>query len=227
MPDLIRHVHKSNMGVKRLIDTFREYWAHKNNDSDHPNDTKSPTPSSTNDSTVTTPQQHPSCISKRQLELKIASIASKDTHCGSGKIWTIHNDILRQYGFSIENEVTPLNIKRAESSSPDNSKKKTTPSQVPVGMKSIKHFFNSPSNNNSASRGVVRRSLSLQTPPQKKRRIALEPVIILDNQKESHKTVPCTKECSESTELPPQGGIDWGKQLEDRSKLIVPADIHV
>lgn len=214
MPDLIQHVHKSNMGLKRLVDTFRDYWGHKNSQGD-PDDTTKPSP---NDST---PQSHPSCISKRQLELKITSIANK----GSNKVWLVHGETLRQYGFNMDTDVTPLII-RSESPS-DIIKRKTTPSQAPVGMKSIKHFFTSPSDN---TLNVARRSLSLQTPPpQKKRRISLEPVIILDEEN----VVPCREKNPEvitpTDAAAPliQGGIDWEKQLQERNKLTVPADIHI
>ena len=112
MPELIRLVHGSAMGVGRLIKTFRVHWGRKVL-------TSSSEPSSSNSSEpiLETPNSHQkdttkyenaSGISKRQLEIKIQSIAIKESRPPHSKpVWCVHDSVLQRYGIDPQ-EITPL-----------------------------------------------------------------------------------------------------------------------
>ena len=210
MPDLIKMVHRNQMGLKKLVDMFREHWARVN-----PAKVASPNTkelSSPADVNVT----HPSGISKRQLEQKICSIATKETRPGSNKAqWWVSGDVLKQYKLAEEDLVPLINEPR---NSPVERK-------TPQGMKDIKQFFKA-SNTNTPVRKVVR-SLSLTDPPPlKKRRVnltTLSPGTVRsidsdedkENQGEGRDAIMATEK-----------GIDWQKEILERNKIPVPIDIH-
>ncbi len=185
------------MGLKRLVDTFRDYWAKQGH-----------TLSITDNDIL----NHP--ISKRQLELKILSIATKDNRHGYSKLWYVNEEVIKEHGL-IESQLTPLSIME---SSPDKSKQHTT---TPKGMKDIKHFFKTPDNKRTANdtmKGVSPiRGVSI-TPPVKKRRVALTPILVTDDKEENIKM-----ETSSTTD----NGIDWHKALKERNKISVSIDIHI
>ena len=135
MPDLIRLIHKSSIGVSRVIKTFRTHWGAKISNSLHknllPESTGTPpasietspnsTPKTTmypyqNDSTPKTTrtpahlQEYESLsgISKRQLERKIQAIAVKEQRAPIHKsVWYVHDSVLKQYGLKDE-DIIPL-----------------------------------------------------------------------------------------------------------------------
>ena len=121
MPDLIRLVHNSSMGVKKLVKTFRVHWGAKQPcfsaapfSLEQPNSIQSPqavTPSSNNLHTPTPSSEEchaSSCnISKRQLENRILAIANKEVRSPKAT-WQVRQEILLQYGFS--GAVDPLEV---------------------------------------------------------------------------------------------------------------------
>ena len=184
MPDLIRHIHKNNTGLKKLTETFREYWATKS------------------DPSVKRPLSNDCGISKRQLELKIVSIATKDGHHG---YWNVNSEVIKQYGILEDQLLVPITVDR---SSPDTGKRKT-----PKGLRDIKQFF-------KKSPDETRLTDTTQSPPIKKRRISLTPMFIIDSEGE--------KENNEVKITPLRGGgIDWQKTRQERNKISVSIDIHI
>ena len=108
MPDLIRLVHESPAGLKRLIKTFRMHWGARVMAEQEESKADDPSMTSAQPSEVPktpkTPQSQPnyestSGISKRQLEMKITKIAEKESRVTSSKpLWYVHDSVLRQYG---------------------------------------------------------------------------------------------------------------------------------
>lgn len=122
IPDLIRFIHKSGMGMTKIINTFRVHWGAKVSSSHlplpspHPDAQGSaphPQPGkidSTPKSTINPFREYAntSGISKRQLEKKIQAIASKEVRLPlSRSVWYVHDAMLKQYGLDQEN-FTPL-----------------------------------------------------------------------------------------------------------------------
>lgn len=92
MPDLIRLVHGSSMGLNRLIKTFQTHWAARTHTGDS-------TPGPVAARTPDTPQELiAACgISKRQLERKITAIAVKEHRPPNSKpLWFVHDTVLQQ-----------------------------------------------------------------------------------------------------------------------------------
>ena len=218
MADLIRLVHKSQMGLKKLISTFRKHWGLHKMAIDE------------SETTPTDDYESKSGISKRQLEQRITSIACKDTRGlpGNRSMWHVKEAILHQYGFT-SNHVTPLK----PLGSPDRRNKKGSFCKKPTVT--IQQFFTPTAQSN------VARRLSLSPPPTKRlctdsvRDCATTPTIIDitgDNTSDTQKTATPTinkatadtdKE-NKVTNMP--SGIDWKAQLINSNKLVVPIDVH-
>lgn len=205
MPDLIKHVHKSSAGLKRLIDTFRDYWSRG-----HASVAEQLLPTAT--------------ISKRQLEMKITTIAAKD-QCT--RLWIVRREVLEQYNIT-ESDLSPKACVISKTS-PTNLTP-TGKSKQPKGasVKSIKEFFASPS---ETKNNVLTQSNHAFTPPppSKKRRISLEPVIVLSEDENSKEN--CTRkeawQGDPKVTLPPPKGIDWQEKVRERNKISVSIDIHI
>ena len=138
MPDLIRFVHKSPMGMTKTIHIFRAHWGAKvrgnsqdpvTDSKDVPMATNGLTPHKTNHShsvIAATPKRSKtptdfgslgfaSGISKRQLERKIQAIAVKEIRPPSVKaLFYVHADVLHEYRVDEENMVALV----SDSSSP-------------------------------------------------------------------------------------------------------------
>ena len=81
MPDLIKLVHGNTVGLNKLMIKFRKQWTSKclgRDVTDEEVDKKSP-------------------ISKRQIEMKIQNIASKEKRNGRSR-WYVHSHILEAFG---------------------------------------------------------------------------------------------------------------------------------
>lgn len=122
MPDLIRFIHKSSMGMSRIIKTFRTHWGAKSstgspdvktplsklpnqlNTISTPSRTDSTTPKGTKTSSPFQEYESASGISKRQLEKKIQAIAIKEVRAPVFRpVWYVHEEVLKQYGLDLEN----------------------------------------------------------------------------------------------------------------------------
>lgn len=124
MPDLIRLMHGSSIGVTRLIKTFRTHWGAKrlqqSATSDRSEDATRHTPPTDSNTRQSSPPllipntpnfkspnqtvefENASGISKRQLEKKIHEIAIKESRPPSHKPqWYIHESILHKYHIDI------------------------------------------------------------------------------------------------------------------------------
>ena len=230
MPDLIRLVHCSNIGMKRLIDIFRSHWAAVKNESL---------------SVKTTPNQeenvvhndmchHPSGISKRQLEQKITNIATKETRTHSNKpLWYVHTSVLQQYGFA-EDKVIPLEIIGSPQQGVASSNKKIGNKKTPCNkIRKMQDFFKTPPDHKTTSfykphSENVARCLSLSEPPTKKQRLDNttpdDTIVIEDSCNKENESPPSTDGIKDATSFT---GIDWDKQLAECNKIIVPIDIHI
>lgn len=114
MPDLIRLVHGNPSGLKKLVKEFRMYWKKKTDptsdeqetvqdtskldvsvDADEKTDALD-TSKTLNDSKVETQDEF--AISKRQLEIKIPSIAVREKRPEFKKVcWYVRAEVLKQY----------------------------------------------------------------------------------------------------------------------------------
>ncbi|XP_062575727.1 chromatin assembly factor 1 subunit A-like [Saccostrea cucullata] len=121
MPDLIRLVHGNLAGIKKLVKEFRLYWKHKTNEKQMEVNEKSEEKMEVEESvkkpdeskTVNLdesdakegPETKPNSesedefsISKRQLEMKITSIATREKRDSYKKIcWYVNDSVLEQY----------------------------------------------------------------------------------------------------------------------------------
>lgn len=113
MPDLIRLIHKSSIGVNKIIKTFRTHWGAKvsiNSPNPVPPAEDKPVDSTPKSTNPTQMQEYANAsgISKRQLEKKIQAIAKKEVRVPMGRpVWYVHESVMKQYGLSQEN-LTPL-----------------------------------------------------------------------------------------------------------------------
>jgi len=112
MPELIRLVHGSAMGVGKLIKTFRMHWGAKLIcSSSNPGISNSSEPvleTPTSQQSNTTQYESASGISKRQLEIKIQSMAIKELRPPNNKpVWYVHDPVLKQYNMDPQ-AITPL-----------------------------------------------------------------------------------------------------------------------
>ena len=112
MPELIRLVHGSAMGVGRLIKTFRVHWGRKvltsSSESSSSNLSEPILETPNSHQKDTTKYENASGISKRQLEIKIQSIAIKESRPPHSKpVWYVHDSVLQRYGIDLQ-EITPL-----------------------------------------------------------------------------------------------------------------------
>lgn len=155
MPELIRLVHNSSMGIKKLVKMFRVHWGAKQ---PHP-----PIIPSEQLPSMCSPKALPPCginhklatpsseeyyasvcnMSKRQLESKIVTIATKEVRSQKA-MWYVHQEILQQYGLS--DAIIPLEVLglSAVDKSVDHSCRgrrgiKRSGSHPPV--KTLQHFF--------------------------------------------------------------------------------------
>ena len=148
MPDLIRLIHKSAIGVGKIIKTFRTHWGAKI--STNPPSTPLPdvldsTPKSNPNATLFQEYANASGISKRQLEKKIQAIATKETRPPLNRsVWYVHETVMKQYGLSKENFVPLV---------PDNSllSPKLTDHQPPM---------KTPESANQVSKAVKRKNVA-------------------------------------------------------------------
>lgn len=136
MPDLIRFIHKSSMGMTKIIRLFRAHWGATiqgksqetppldssvlandatPNKVNHTHQTIDSTPKRSKTPTRFQGYEATSGISKRQLEMKIQAIAMKEIRLPINKpVWYVHTEILKQYGLDQENIVALV----SDSSSP-------------------------------------------------------------------------------------------------------------
>ncbi|CAI9733757.1 Hypothetical predicted protein [Octopus vulgaris] len=133
LPDLIKFVHGSRTGIKKLVVEFQSYWnmqhanmvakmAQEESKTEPSSDITPGTPGEKSDAckqnstpntsvTETDAPEENSIISKRQLEKKILAIAVREKRVDYSKIcWYVHNDIRKQYGL----EDLPLKDKTSE-----------------------------------------------------------------------------------------------------------------
>ena len=103
LPDLARLVHGNHASIQKLIKEFREFWRLKLSGSDSslseesPMDVDQKSPDVKNTSSSETPSKE-GVISKRQLELKIKSIAVYEKREGSKRgCWYVHKNILEEH----------------------------------------------------------------------------------------------------------------------------------
>lgn len=142
MPELIRLVHGNAMGLHRLVKTFRIHWGAKVKE----NTEGSPIQSSANPTTLpqtpktscsATDYEAASGISKRQLERKIQTIATKEIRPPTHKpLWYVYNSVLQQYNME-PSKMTPLVPLVSPVSKPPPSKVAApeTPCTTKKGMK--------------------------------------------------------------------------------------------
>ncbi|KAK6188357.1 hypothetical protein SNE40_004544 [Patella caerulea] len=143
MPELIKLLHGNTSGIKKLIHEFRVYWKQKtgelnnvNGDSTVKTETSmeveeedSPKRTNLNESLKeenTPAKEDQFSISKRQLELKITSVAVREKRSAYKKIcWHVHDSILKQYNLddlSYPNTweyVTVTKVKREDNNTVD------------------------------------------------------------------------------------------------------------
>ena len=139
MPELIKLVHGSAMGVGRLIKTFRVYWGKKvlttSSETGNSNlsDPVLETPNSHQNDT--TKYENASGISKRQLEIKIQSIATKDLRPPHSKpVWCVHDFVLQHYDIDPQ-EITPLVVSPPSKSTCDKPKMMSPETPCSNGVK--------------------------------------------------------------------------------------------
>ena len=133
MPELIRLVHGSAMGVRKLIKTFRMHWGAKmisssskpgSSNSIEPPLLETPTPHPSN----ITQYESASGISKRQLEIKIQSMAIKELRPPNNDkpVWYVHDPVLKQYHMDPQ-AITPLVPLASPLSKPTTERPKVSP----------------------------------------------------------------------------------------------------
>ncbi len=143
MPDLVRFVHKSYMGMTKIIRQFRAHWGAKVRGTEHQDPAKDSNAADVSMATnggvaghktnpsqgvmATTPKrakpqtdfaalEFASGISKRQLERKVQAIAVKEIRPPSNKpLYYVHAEILQEYGFDEENMVSLVSDPRSSS----------------------------------------------------------------------------------------------------------------
>lgn len=124
VPDLIRLMHKSSIGVSRIIKTFRMHWGAKKL-TPPPSNQTTPTKVPKELDTMTSPKtlagrsppdnsnsnslENASGISKRQVEKKIHEIAVKEYRSFSShrSVWYVHEAVMEKYNIDPDN-VTPF-----------------------------------------------------------------------------------------------------------------------
>ena len=140
VPDLIRIMHKSSIGVARIIKTFRVHWGAKKLQSsqttpitadtraeDSSNIPKSPNSSPPDNSNL----ENASRMSKRQIERKIHEIAVKASRPPTSRPrWYVHDEVLAKYNIDPDN-FTPLTLHTSpqDKANSDLSKKAPTTTQ--------------------------------------------------------------------------------------------------
>ncbi|XP_041370623.1 chromatin assembly factor 1 subunit A-like [Gigantopelta aegis] len=154
IPYLIQLVHGNTLGIKKLVKEFRWFWKQKNNpkpvsdeipmeidDHDSPNKSTtfdlSLTEDKNKDETDLNETQETNsvfAISKRQVEMKIASIATRERRQDRKICWFVHDSVLEQYGcqgISLPNNWQYVsNVKKQLKTNDENSGRKT-PKNVP------------------------------------------------------------------------------------------------
>lgn len=219
LPDLIRLVHNSPLGLTKLANIFQKHWELKMTDN------------SSSDG---------SNISKKQLKLKITTIASKEIRPPSQKpLWYVKDDILQQFGL-INGGFTPLSPMGSHTKSNVKRGIKRCHGEVTPTMKPLQEFFKTPPSNKP-----VARCLHLNESNEvKKPRIETTPtsqIILIDDpmdEKENYKSseyhsdnMKCsntemdyTPDKSQPQSIP---FIDWQKQLLDSHMITIPIDLHM
>ena len=143
MPDLIRLVHHSTVGLMKLIKTFQTHWAtvvrsKAGASSATPacHDRRSSSVSSeASPQVVILKEGEGSGISKRQLERKIQQIAVKEIRPPSAKnMWYVHESVLKQYNMDSSKLLVPL-LPQANQNSTEYSSHPEAPFSTPVGHK--------------------------------------------------------------------------------------------
>lgn len=215
MPDLIRLIHKSAMGVAKIVNAFRTHWGAKVS-MNSPNPPPNPLPDKVDSTPKSTSQYaNASGISKRQLEKRIQAIATKEARPPHSKpMWYVNDSVMKQYGLSQEN-LTPL----VPDSSPILSPKYQPLSKTPESAGTILKR-----KNNRAGKSLLQfLSRSPLAPSPKRRKCEVsgrgrqEDVIILDpletdkNNPPQQQVIildpPISKE-SEDAPLPPASSAD-------------------
>ena len=152
MPYLIQLVHGNTIGIKKLVKEFRLFWKQKNNPKpiDNISDEmamevdvqESPNKTATFDESLTEDKINAEvdlnetqeadnvfAISKRQLEMKITAIATREKRQDRKICWFVHDSILEQYGcqgISLPNSWQYVsNVKKQLKTNDENSGRKT------------------------------------------------------------------------------------------------------
>lgn len=112
MPDLVKLVHGSLSGIKKIIKEFRVYWKQKTTgvsiqeqtntsmevEEEEDDEKKTKMEETKAEQSLTENDIDDYSISKRQLEIKIMAIAVREKRQGYKKIcWYVHGNILKQY----------------------------------------------------------------------------------------------------------------------------------
>ena len=232
LPDLIRLVHNSPLGLTKLVNTFQKHWELKMADSSDIDGT---------------------CVSKKQLKQMITTIASKEICPPRQKpLWYVNNDILQQFGL-INGGFTPLSPMGSHTKPNIKRGIKRCHGEVTPTMKPLQEFFKTPPSDKPVAR-------CLHLNEVKKPRIETTPTsqIILsddsmDEEKENHtptlndsmdeakenhtptlnyRSSDNMKESNtemNNTSDKPQSipFIDWQKQLLDSHMITIPIDLHM
>lgn len=159
MPDLIQFLHGSSDGLDKLMNTFRNHWSNKCRNA----------------------QAHPTLIgkghiSKRQLNIKIRSIAKKESRLYNKYRWYVHPSILASYGIEdLQTEIQEPHLKSISISPsiPNPTSEKQVRSQ-PVDM--MKGSY-SQVQSNGIQIMKSQNIMPIQSNAVVKRRVALQPVI--------------------------------------------------
>lgn len=196
MPDLIRLVHHSTIGLVKLIKTFQTHWGtvlqQQRTSKDHQIiGSKQSTISELSPPTQGAEmkegeRENKSGISKRQLERKIQQIAIKEIRPPSTKnTWYVHHSVLRQYNMN-STQMTPLSLlpptpKSTLTSTKEISCSPEAPLSTPVGKRGVKRKTagNTPSVKTLFEKVIAKspQNIALTTPEQKRLKLTPSPQV--------------------------------------------------
>ena len=182
--DLIRLVHKSTFGLKKLVKTFRTHWGAKILASRPASPAGSPPhngspPQTPKHSSEEEQFELASGISKRQVEHKILSIATKETGPVQHRnCWLVHSALLQEY--NLMEDFTPLKVLGVTKEMTDRSVDKLSGKKVagkgyegPKAVKTLKQFFSSPTQKKPVASRQLEIVPILSVSPAKKMKISV------------------------------------------------------
>ena len=180
MSDLIRLVHKSTFGLKKLVKAFRTHWGAKVLAS------RSPSPGGPSASPQTpkhlSEEEHceqASGISKRQVEQKILAVATKETGPVQHRnCWLVHSALLKEY--NLMEDFTPLKVLGMTKETTEKSVNKSrVVCKGSGGVKTLKQFLTSPTQKKPvASRRLEIVPILSAVSPAKKMKIGIDQNIV-------------------------------------------------